>query len=268
MTADQLAEHLFDVASQLYRGAARLIHRDEKAQVARIDLRAGQRAKASAAYASACVYLSAGMALLDERDWGSQYELMFHLRLERAECEFLTSNFVQAEQLIGELLQRAVSRVDLASRVRGGLEQYGGPADREPDRPAADVRSGTASRHASTLGCFGRRLPYRFQLVLLAPMPDGECQLGARYWRRFCAGLAWLGTVLGPKFNRHSDGYRFAKLACGLVEKHGFVAYKTTSYLPMQRIALWTQPIATAIEFNRAAFRTATEAGTLSWACY
>ena len=57
MTPDQLAEHLFDVASQLNRGAARLIDRDEKAQVATIDLRAGRRAKASAAYASACVYL-------------------------------------------------------------------------------------------------------------------------------------------------------------------------------------------------------------------
>ena len=79
MTADQLAEHLFDVANQLNRGAARLIDRDEKAQVATIDLRAGRRAKASAAYASACVYFAAGMALLDESDWDSQYDLMFSL---------------------------------------------------------------------------------------------------------------------------------------------------------------------------------------------
>jgi len=62
MTADQLAEHLFDVANQLNRGAARLIDRDEKAQVVTIDLRAGRKAKASAAYTSACVYLAAGMA--------------------------------------------------------------------------------------------------------------------------------------------------------------------------------------------------------------
>ena len=115
MTADQLAEHLFDVANQLNRGAARLIDRDEKAQVATIDLRAGRKAKASAAYASACVYLAAGMALLDERDWGSQYELMFSLWLERAECEFLTGNFDKAEQLIGELLQRGTSKVDQAA---------------------------------------------------------------------------------------------------------------------------------------------------------
>ena len=57
MTADELAEHLFDVANQFNRGAARLVDRDEKAQVATIDLRAGRKAKASAAYASACVYL-------------------------------------------------------------------------------------------------------------------------------------------------------------------------------------------------------------------
>jgi hypothetical protein len=33
-------------------------------------------------------------------------------RLERAECEFLTGNFDTAEQLIGELLQRAAPKVD------------------------------------------------------------------------------------------------------------------------------------------------------------
>jgi len=74
MTADELAEHLFDVANQFNRGAARLIDRDEKPRVAAIDLRAGRKAKASAAFESACVYLASGMALLDESDWSSHYE--------------------------------------------------------------------------------------------------------------------------------------------------------------------------------------------------
>jgi predicted ATPase len=115
MTADQLAEHLFDVANQLNRGAALLIDPDEKAQVATIDLRAGRKAKASAAYASARAYFSAGMALLVERDWGSRYELTFSLWLERAECEFLSGNFEKAEHLIAELLQRGESKVDQAA---------------------------------------------------------------------------------------------------------------------------------------------------------
>ncbi|MGA9392057.1 MAG: serine/threonine-protein kinase PknK [Candidatus Sulfotelmatobacter sp.] len=114
MTADGLAEHLFDVANQLNRGATLLIDRDEKVRVATIDLRAGRKAKASAAYASAREYFSAGMALLDERGWGSQHELTFALWLELAECEFLSGNFENAERLIGELLQRAVSNVKYA----------------------------------------------------------------------------------------------------------------------------------------------------------
>jgi PAS domain S-box-containing protein len=115
MTADQLADHLFDIANQFSRGAARLIDRDVKAQVATIDLRAGRKAKASAAYASAGAYFSCGMALLDERDWGSQYELTFGLWLERAECELLSGNLEKAEQLIAELLERGASKVDQAA---------------------------------------------------------------------------------------------------------------------------------------------------------
>ncbi|MFL9922179.1 serine/threonine-protein kinase PknK [Paraburkholderia fungorum] len=115
MTAHELAEHVFDVANQFNRGAARLVDRDEKARVAAIDLRAGRRAKASAAYASARLYLAAGMALLDETYWASQYELMFSLRLECAECEFLTGELDRAEELFAELLQRGVSKVDVAA---------------------------------------------------------------------------------------------------------------------------------------------------------
>jgi len=103
------------VANQFSRGSARLVDREEKAQVAAIDLRAGRKAKASAAYASACAYLTAGMALLDDSDWGSQYELMFSLWLDRAECAFLTGDFDEAERLIAELLQHGTSKVNLAA---------------------------------------------------------------------------------------------------------------------------------------------------------
>ena len=132
LTADELAEHVFDVANQFNRGAALLIERDEKAQVAALDLRAGRRAKSSAAYASACVYLAAGMGLLDDSDWASHYELMFSLWLERAECEFLTGRFDQAEQLIDGAI--AARRVE--SRSGGRLPPEGPVAYREVGKPA------------------------------------------------------------------------------------------------------------------------------------
>jgi PAS domain S-box-containing protein len=124
LTADQLTEHLFDVANQLNRGAANLVDRDEKTKVATVDLRAGRKAKASAAYASARVYFSAGVALLDEYDWRSQYELTINLWLERAECELLTGHFDEAEQIIAELLQRAASKVDEAAVYQLKVQLY------------------------------------------------------------------------------------------------------------------------------------------------
>ncbi len=124
MPADELAEHLFDVANQLNRGADRLIDRDEKAQVATIDLRAGRKAKASAAYASARAYFSAGMALLDERDWASQYDPMFSLRLERAVCEYLTGQLASAEARLSSLSTRARTIVDSAAVTCVRLNLY------------------------------------------------------------------------------------------------------------------------------------------------
>jgi predicted ATPase len=108
MTEDELAENLFDVANQFNRGAELLIDQDEKARVATIDLHAGRKAKASAAYAAADAYFSAGMSLLDESAWDSRSDLAFSLWRERAECELLTGNFDTVERLIGRRsLQRA-----------------------------------------------------------------------------------------------------------------------------------------------------------------
>jgi predicted ATPase len=84
-----------------------------------------------------------------------------------------------------------------------------------------------------------------------------------------CAhGYVLFGFILGPVFHRYHDGHRFAKLACDLTEKHGFIAVKTRIYLEMGMVAPWTQPLTSAIEPKLAAFRTATDTGDLTFACY
>jgi signal transduction histidine kinase len=79
---------------------------------------------------------------------------------------------------------------------------------------------------------------------------------------------AFWGVTLGRVFRRHGEGYRFAKLACDLVEKHGFIASQAKVYVQMGALAVWTQPIAIAIDFTRTAFRAAIEMGDLIYACY
>ena len=312
MTADELAEHLFDVANQLNRGTALVIDRDEKAQVATIDLRAGRKVKASAAYASACVYLAAGMALLDERDWHSQYQLMFSLRLERAECEFLTGNFDTAEQLIGELLQRGASKVDQASAYHLKVLLHTVKSENAQavataltclrlfsiDIPAHPTWEQVQVEYEKTWQNLGKRsieslidlplmtdpqLQAAMQLLsvltppayftdlhlfslLVCRMVNVSMQDGTSGASAHAYGI--LGHILGPVFHRYSDGYRFAKLACDLVEKHGFIAYHAKVYHAMGLAAQWTQSITTAIDFNRATFRIAIETGDLTFACY
>jgi PAS domain S-box-containing protein len=312
MMPDDLDEHLFDVVNQFSRGAARLLDRDEKARVATINLRAGQKAKASAAYASACAHFAGGMALLDESDWSSQYELTFSLWLGRATCEFLSGNFENAEQLILELLQRGTAKVDRAAIYHLKILLH-------------TVKSENAQAVDSALTClrlFGMDLPAHptwehvqaeyetvwqtlngrpiESLIDLPLMTNAELQaamqvlstlLTSAYvtdFHLFCLhlcrmvnvsmqhgmcdasahGCGWLGTILGPAFHRYGESYRFARLACDLVEKHGFVASQAKVYFTMGMVALWTQPITTAIDFMRAAFRAAIEVGDLTYACY
>jgi len=312
MTADRLAEHLFDVANQLNRGAALLIDRDEKVRVATINLTAGQKAKASTAYASAREYFSAGMALLDERDWSSHYELTFSLWLERAECEFLSGNFEQAEQIIVELLRRGASKVDQAAVYRlkvllhilksenqqavatglTHLRQFG------IDIPACPTEEQVQAEYETVWQTLeGRPIE---SLIDLPPMTDTELQavmqvlsvlatpVYADNYGLYClllcrmvkAGVqhgmndasacacGLLGFTLGPVFHRYHEGYRFARLACDLIEKHGFVASRAKVYASFGGVAGWTQPITSAIDINRVTFRAAIETGDLAFACY
>jgi PAS domain S-box-containing protein len=79
---------------------------------------------------------------------------------------------------------------------------------------------------------------------------------------------ACLGSVLGPNFHRYREGYRMARLACDLVEKYAFTTYDMKVYHAMGLAAFWTEPLTSVVELRRAATRTATERGDLTFACY
>ncbi|MES9969986.1 MAG: AAA family ATPase [Candidatus Thiodiazotropha sp.] len=94
---DEREEMIFEIVSQLNRGAALIEGQEERTQLAGFNLIAGQRAKASTAYASALGYLVAGVDLLPDDRWEQQHELAFALEINRAECEFLAGELNDAE---------------------------------------------------------------------------------------------------------------------------------------------------------------------------
>ena len=112
---EQREEAIFDIVNQFNRGAALITSRDEREQVAELNLLAGKRAKASAAYASALKYLVAGAALLPADSWERQHAVSFELELHRAECEFLTGALAVSEERLKLLSARAANTVERAA---------------------------------------------------------------------------------------------------------------------------------------------------------
>jgi predicted ATPase/signal transduction histidine kinase/CheY-like chemotaxis protein len=122
--ANELSERIFEIVNQLDRGARLITAPQERVQVAELNLIAARRAKASTAYASALSYLVAGQKLLPEDSWEHLYELTFALEFERAECEFLTGDFLMAERRLSMLTERARSLVNSAAVTRLQIELY------------------------------------------------------------------------------------------------------------------------------------------------
>jgi len=118
MTSNEVTEKIFDIVNQFNSGLPLICQPAEKEQVAELNLWAGRKAKSSAAYGSACVYLSIAADLVESSVWDRHYELAFALWLERAECEFLQGDFDTSETLIAELLARATSKIDKAAAYR------------------------------------------------------------------------------------------------------------------------------------------------------
>lgn len=121
---DRTEENLFDIAHHLNVGSGLIIDETERLALARINLGAGRKAKLSTAYEAALEYFAAGLNLLGEERWESDYALTFDLHLSAAECEYLCGNFDRAEKSFEPLLARAKTALDKAKVYRLRSVQY------------------------------------------------------------------------------------------------------------------------------------------------
>jgi predicted ATPase/signal transduction histidine kinase/CheY-like chemotaxis protein len=105
--ADQRDERLFDIVDQLDLGLPATSDPDERVELARWNLLAGKKAKAATAYHEAQRYLWAGISLLPEDAWETEYPLAFELHFTCSECEYLAGRFDEANALFDLLLRKA-----------------------------------------------------------------------------------------------------------------------------------------------------------------
>jgi len=92
-TAEDLEGKIFSIVGHLNTGREFIDKESEKIDLARLNLMAGQKAKAASAYSDAKKYIEIGLELLEMNSWEDQYNLTLSLHNENGELAYLTGQF-------------------------------------------------------------------------------------------------------------------------------------------------------------------------------
>lgn len=123
-THTELSENIFAIVRPFERAAALVRSRQERDQVAELNLLAGQRARAAAAYASALAYFETGLSWLGAEAWQRCPRLAFRLEVQRATCEFLMGALSAAKEHLAALSRRPLELVELPLLVDVEVKLY------------------------------------------------------------------------------------------------------------------------------------------------
>ncbi len=112
---EQREEHIFDLVNQLNYGLDLMTTVVERQELAELNLEAGIKAIAAAAYGPALNYLLTGICGLEATRWETQYALALALHQTAAEAAFMVGNFGEMDRLLETVLQRAATDLDKIS---------------------------------------------------------------------------------------------------------------------------------------------------------
>ncbi|WP_199247534.1 AAA family ATPase [[Phormidium] sp. ETS-05] len=121
---DEREENIFALVNQLNYGIDIITATEEKTQLAQLNLIAGKKAKAAAAYEAAVRYFNVGLALLSPDSWVSDYDLTLELYTKAAEAEYCNANFEGAQQQAEVILAKATSDLDRVKVYELKMEMF------------------------------------------------------------------------------------------------------------------------------------------------
>ncbi|XGV98687.1 MAG: AAA family ATPase [Leptolyngbya sp. BL-A-14] len=131
------SDRLFEVMDHLNHGIELVIDQKERDEIAKLNLLAGQKAKAAIAYSVAKNYLAAGRAWLADSSWQTNYDLTLALYIETTETAFLCGNFGDAERWVELVLQHVKTVLDSITVYRVKIQ-----VDIAQNRPLQAVNTG------------------------------------------------------------------------------------------------------------------------------
>ncbi|MEG4799790.1 ATP-binding sensor histidine kinase [Microcoleus sp. ARI1-B5] len=119
-------EEIFALVDHLNLGIELVSDESERTEIAKLNLIAGQKAKAATAYAAATEYLQAGLRLLVEDSWTNHYELTLALYEEAAEAAFLSGDFEGMQSFVEIVQNCAKTLLDTVKVYEVQIQAYMG----------------------------------------------------------------------------------------------------------------------------------------------
>ncbi|MEO0532407.1 MAG: AAA family ATPase [Cyanobacteria bacterium P01_A01_bin.123] len=112
MTPEQQGENIFDLVNQLNFGLTLMPTVEKRQELAELNLKAGTKAIAAAAYGPALNYLLTGICSLEPDRWQQQYALALALHHTATEAALMVGDFEEMDRLIETVLNRAKTVLD------------------------------------------------------------------------------------------------------------------------------------------------------------
>ncbi|MGK7925580.1 MAG: AAA family ATPase [Spirulina sp.] len=204
------SDRLFSIVNHLNLGREFMPTAEEKEQLARLNLSAGQKAREATAYRAAFDYLSVGVALLPQQKWTQQYELalLFHREGVMAACgmgEFETMNqwatiaIDNARTLLDRVpfsetqIQALVAQKHLSAAIHLGIETLKELGESFSQTPQPEDFPRGIAAIASSLA--GRSVE---DLIDLPPMEDPQVLAILRVLWRLSSVLVMAAPQLMP----------------------------------------------------------------------
>ncbi|MEH1934230.1 MAG: AAA family ATPase [Nostoc sp.] len=110
---ERLSDRLFEIIDHLNHGIELVTDQLERNEIARLNLIAGQKAKAAIAYNVAQNYLARARTWLADSSWQTNYDLTLELYTETTEVAYLCGEFEQVESWAVVVLQAAKTVLDI-----------------------------------------------------------------------------------------------------------------------------------------------------------
>ncbi|AUB42252.1 Serine/threonine protein kinase [Nostoc flagelliforme CCNUN1] len=109
---NDLKSNIFEIVNQLNEGYELITEQSERDKLAKLNLQAGKKAKASTAYQPALIYLETGLGLLASNSWEQEYKLTWEIYVETLELLYLNAKFERVQEMCVNVLQKINNNFD------------------------------------------------------------------------------------------------------------------------------------------------------------